>query len=82
MKRIFRLKDDNRMLILNSIEIVERDGKFYFPMRSLTNTNFEDDTVPHINIEWKEVEEVKIIPAVSGEEVYKAYKKLNKKEEV
>ena len=85
MERIFRLKDDNRILIVGSDEVVERDGKFYTTMRSIAKTNFGDDSVPHINIEYKEVEEINIVPTITvdGEEVYKAYKKLNdKKEEV
>ncbi len=82
MKKIFRLKDDNRILIVGSEEIVEKDGKFYTTIRSLANTNFEDDSVPHINLEYKEVEEVKFVPVVDGENVYEAYKKLNEKEEV
>lgn len=80
MQRIFRLKDDSRILIVGSDEIVERDGKFYTTMRSLANTNFGDNTVPHINIEYKEVEEVKFVPVVDGEEVYKQIKKLREED--
>lgn len=66
MGRLFKMKDDNRILILGSDEIIERDGKFFVTIRSLANTNFKDNTVPHINIEYKEVEEVEIYSSDDG----------------
>lgn len=83
MERIFRVKDDNKLLILNSDDIVERDGKFYVAMRSFVNTNFEDNSVPHINVEYKEVEEVelKFNVLVDGEEVARKVIELKNKED-
>lgn len=69
MERLFKIKDDNRILILDSDDIIYRDGKLYVVMRSLANTNFKDDIVPHINIEYKEVEEVAIYQMDNGEYV-------------
>lgn len=64
MGRLFKIKDDNRILILNSDEIIYRDGKLYVCMRSI---NGYDGDRPLINVEYKEVEEVAIYQMDNGE---------------
>lgn len=64
MGRLFKIKEDNRILILNSDEIIYRDGKLYVIMRSIGGY---DGVRPLINVEYKEVEEVAIYQMDNGE---------------
>lgn len=63
MEKLFIVKEDNRILILNSDEIFMRDGKPYVCMRSI---NGHDGDRPLINVEYKEVEEIQIAESDDG----------------
>lgn len=65
MERLFIVKEDNRILILNSDEIFMRDGKPYVCMRSIVDKNGEY-TPGNINVEYKEVEEIQIAESDDG----------------
>ena len=65
MERLFVVKEDNRILILNNDEIFMRDGKPYVCMRSI-NSNNGEYTVGSITVEYKEVEEIQISESDNG----------------
>lgn len=71
MERLFRVKDDNRILILNADEIIEKEGKPFVMMRNIVETSIklDDETIisePLISVEYKEVEEVQIFESDDG----------------
>jgi hypothetical protein len=65
MERLFRVKEDSRILILNADEIVYRDEKPCVCMRSLVNKN-GGYTPGNITVEYKEVEEIQIFESDDG----------------
>ncbi len=66
MGRLFKIKEDNRILILGSDEIVMRDGKPCVCVRSISSKDGEF-TPGCITVEYKEVEEVAIYQMDNGE---------------
>jgi len=63
MERLFVVKDDNRILVLNSDEIFIRDGKPYICVRGIGGY---DGDRPLINVEYKEIEEIQIFESDDG----------------